>query len=66
MYQILNLSPREDNECATSQGFSCCSVVLGVYVCLCAHVSARTGEEKARRRVCGFLMNVCVLAGWRL
>lgn len=47
MYQILNLSPGEDNECAISQAFSCRRVVLGVYVCLCAHVSAQTEEEKA-------------------
>lgn len=38
MYQILNLSLKEDNEHTMSQAFSCRSVVLSVYVSLCAHV----------------------------
>lgn len=45
MYQILNLSLKEDNEHTMSQAFSCHSVVLSVYVCLCAHASVRMGKS---------------------
>lgn len=45
MYQILDLSLKEDNEHTMSQAFSCHSVVLSVYVCLCAHASARMGKS---------------------
>lgn len=62
MYQILNLSLKEDNEHTMSQAFSCRSVVLSVYVSLCAHVSARMGK-KVSQHVCVFLLSLCVLAG---
>lgn len=58
MYQMLSLSLREDNEHAASQAFSCRSVVLSVYVCLCAHVSARAAK-KISQCVCVFLLT-CV------
>lgn len=60
---MLSLSLREDNEHTTSQAFSCPSVVLSVYVCLCAHVPVWTGK-KISQRVCVFLLNLCVLARW--
>lgn len=64
MYQMLSLSLREDNEHSMSQAFSCRSVVLSVYVCLCAHVSAWTGK-KISKHVCVLVLNLCVLARWR-
>lgn len=63
MYRSLKLSPREDNECAISQAFSCCSVVFGVYVCLCAHVSARTGGG-GNQAACLCFHHECVCLGW--
>lgn len=62
MSQMLSL--REDNEHTTSQAFSCRSVVLSVYVCLCAHVSAWTGMEISHRASV-FVLNLCVLAKWQ-
>lgn len=59
----VSLSLGEDNEHTMSQAFSCRSVVLSVYVCLRAHVSAPMGK-KISQRVCVFLLNLCVLAGW--
>lgn len=61
MYLMLSLSLGEDNERTMSQAFSCCSVVLSVYVCLCAHVSVWTWK-KISQRVCVFDLNLCVLA----
>lgn len=58
---MLSLSLREDNEHTMSQAFSCCSVVLSVYVWLCAHVSVWSGK-KISWCVCVFVLNLCVLA----
>lgn len=44
MYLMVSLSLREDNEHTASRAFSCRSVVLKVYVCLCAHVSVCSGK----------------------
>ncbi len=59
----VRLSPGEDNEHTVSQAFSCRSVVLSVYVCLCAHATDWMGK-KISQRVSVFPLNVCVLAGW--
>lgn len=64
MYQMLSLSLREDNEHTMSQAFSCPSVVLSVYVCLCAHMCLLGWGEKNSQHICVFLLNLCVLATW--
>lgn len=46
MYLMLSLSLREDNEHTMSQAFSCCCVVLSVYVWLCAHVCLEWEENQ--------------------
>lgn len=66
MYQMLSLSLREDNEHTMSQAFSCPSVVLSVYVCLCAHVSGGGGGVvvKKNQPACLCFSPELVCFGW--